>query len=390
MDPDSLALNGYLVFADSTVSYWAPDLEVMLSRSFANSHCFRTHPSAKSDALVGVDFAPAPGIKHADIEGTFWLDLASRELRSLEFTYANLAFTKADTLAGGRVRFMRLPTGDWIIPDWVIRAPAGYYRGGTSGLGLTFQRLRVADVVPRLPKPSAVGIKRGELISVTSSTDKNARPTWSRPTGTLRFRVASRDGKDAPQSGAVVRLPESTRQAVTDSAGMAEFDGLIEGDYIVEVAPLSYDVLSELGVRSIVTLSRDDSEIHTVRVATAEQIIDRICPAMRTRGLLLGRVTQNGVPLEGALISAILELDPDKAVMMTLDPSSVSGFKRDSVGVVHTTSAGSFKLCGAPRTPPYTLLRVQVTTKYGKTTTATVFYPKDQLYAWVDIALDPP
>ncbi len=51
--PDILAQAGYVAFANDRLTFVSPDLEVMLSRSFENTHCFR--PAILRDgALVGL------------------------------------------------------------------------------------------------------------------------------------------------------------------------------------------------------------------------------------------------------------------------------------------------------------------------------------------------
>ena len=73
-------------------AFFAPDASVLLSPSFASTHCFGlVAPPPGREALIGIEFRPnAPRRGHPDIEGTFWLDRASAELRSLDFRYTEL------------------------------------------------------------------------------------------------------------------------------------------------------------------------------------------------------------------------------------------------------------------------------------------------------------
>lgn len=127
LPPDSLAKVGYMSDDDGATVYRAPDAEALLSDAFASQHCFRVEPPPKNRSdWVGVAFRPSKereGI--VDIEGTLWLDRSSAELRELDFLYTNLPDDFAHTKAGGRVEFLRLSTGRWLIGSWQLRMPRG-------------------------------------------------------------------------------------------------------------------------------------------------------------------------------------------------------------------------------------------------------------------------
>ena len=306
LEPDTLALRGYVFATDSGTMYYAPELDVLLSRSFANSHCFNIHKqNSRSAKLVGVDFTPLPGARHADIEGTFWLDAVSRELRTLEFTYANLRFTKGDTLAGGRVQFLRLATGEWIIPDWLIRAPVA---SRASGMTDILTRLRTTGQPSmRVYAPTKIRVKRGTLMDVLPLGPDSTRPIWSRAPGTLRVRVtsATESRADAPLAGAVVRLPESTSQAVTDTTGVGQIDGLVGGEYFVDVTTPWYEALLRAPERLVVTMANGEHIERQVRVASVDQVVQSVCGGKMSTfmGILSGNVTRDGVPEPDALVT---------------------------------------------------------------------------------------
>jgi hypothetical protein len=76
-----------------------------------------------------------------DIQGTFWLDRSSAELRLLEYRYTNLIRAYAVANPGGFVEFLRLPTGNWFVSRWEIRMPLAF-RAMTGGT--VVDRLQVA------------------------------------------------------------------------------------------------------------------------------------------------------------------------------------------------------------------------------------------------------
>lgn len=103
--------------------YYGPDEGALLSPVFQDNHCFRLRDDgAPLPGLVGLAFEPLQDRSKPDIEGVFWLDRASGELRSLEFRYTGvrgLGFRPP----GGRMTFVRLPIGAWIVRRWSIQVP---------------------------------------------------------------------------------------------------------------------------------------------------------------------------------------------------------------------------------------------------------------------------
>ena len=120
-----LVARGYVVQErDGTWTYHAPDADVLLSDPFLRTHCFETKSGRGETAgLVGLAFTPARGRRLPDVAGTLWLDQQTSELHHLDYNYTRLPQQVDEPRAGGRVAFMRVPTGAWIVRDWVIRMP---------------------------------------------------------------------------------------------------------------------------------------------------------------------------------------------------------------------------------------------------------------------------
>ena len=121
--PAYLAEHGYSRTEGNDTYYFAPDADVLLSAAFLQHHCL-TLRSAKSDSgdLVGIAFAPTRD-DVTEVEGALWVDRHTAELRRLEFRYTGLSVRARGAEFGGRMDYLRLPTGAWIIRDWVIRMP---------------------------------------------------------------------------------------------------------------------------------------------------------------------------------------------------------------------------------------------------------------------------
>lgn len=123
IDPVSLARDGFVrgnVFAGW--DYYGPDEKVLLSDSFAETHCFKVVRERGRTGQLGVAFEPVPRRRTPDIKGALWVDEATSELREITFEYVN-----ADPVdrfdAGGFTRFRRMPSGAWIVSDWRLRMP---------------------------------------------------------------------------------------------------------------------------------------------------------------------------------------------------------------------------------------------------------------------------
>ena len=123
--PEVLDSAGYVVVDSGATSYFVPDAEVLLSPLFAAGHCFQLEnaPPGQSN-LIGVRFQPTRARRDMrEIEGTLWVDRQTAELRVLDFNYTNLSDVALAAHPGGRVEFLRLADGNWVINRWSVRMP---------------------------------------------------------------------------------------------------------------------------------------------------------------------------------------------------------------------------------------------------------------------------
>lgn len=122
-DPQILAARGFV--RGSLAAGWqysAPDETVLLSKDFADTHCFRIVRDRKRGRQVGVSFEPSPERKIGEIAGVIWLDEQSAELRDIVFHFVNIGDVERFK-PGGNVHFRRLASGAWIVDDWSMRFP---------------------------------------------------------------------------------------------------------------------------------------------------------------------------------------------------------------------------------------------------------------------------
>ncbi|MGE5802850.1 MAG: carboxypeptidase-like regulatory domain-containing protein [Gemmatimonadota bacterium] len=211
---EQLAADGFVVQDGSGWNYFAPEAEALLSEPFLRTHCFETKlGKGETAGLMGLMFSPARGRKLPDVAGTLWVDRQTAELRHLEFKYVQLPSGLADPRAGGRVAFMRVPTGAWIVHEWVIRMPIAQAaeasasgipefsrvrglreRGGmaeqikTSAGTLVFSgggdsRKRTVDTIPVAPTAAQVlppaALPPGSAVVMADDTNRAARRSHS-------------------------------------------------------------------------------------------------------------------------------------------------------------------------------------------------------------------
>jgi hypothetical protein len=225
LPPDSLERAGYVTEDSHGLSYQAPDAGVLLSGSFAGSHCFHAQPPPAGHAdWIGVGFRPSterPGI--ADIEGTLWLDRESAELRLLEFRYTGLPRGLGGVESGGRVEFVRLGTGNWIIKRWSLRVPR-------AARIETLKRLGTLYAVSAMQATGGAVTEVRHAGSVLFSTP--------RPVG--RIIGVFDDATGQPVAGAEVIGVETNTKAITSVSGAVSLEFLGSDSSVVQVRKIGY------------------------------------------------------------------------------------------------------------------------------------------------------
>ena len=125
LSPDSIAKVGYVVDEGDSVTYRGPDAEVLLSESFARSHCFHVVEGVGSrSGMLGVVFRPVnPPAGVVDISGTIWMDPGSLRVNDVEFVYDPASREERQMGIGGVVRFASTADGTWLVREWELRMP---------------------------------------------------------------------------------------------------------------------------------------------------------------------------------------------------------------------------------------------------------------------------
>ena len=369
---ETLRAKGYATEDDSGMTFFAPDINVLLSPYFVETHCFRlarAEPPPASPGALGLDFESAGRPRHVEIRGTLWLDAGSKELRSLDFTFVNLPISAPDTLLGGHIDFTRLATGGWIIPSWNIRMPTPI-RPGVHGWAPGFAPRTVAASRGRWRLTAdLVRVAGGDLRAVRRGHAADS-VLWRRSTGGAVVQAVTRtDSGLAPAAGVMVRLSGSPYGGYSAIDGKVRFDQVLPGTYLFEATTPLHDVIEAVGERTVVSVRPDTLvEARVVLQPLADAAAD-VCRDQRLGGresVLAGRVTlgENDSPM------------PRVRVTLEWPGGDAEARSRDD---------GYYRICGVPR-GKLVLVRASADS-YMVTQTLTL--GSEELVRRVDLKLQP-
>jgi len=262
-----LAREGYVVEDSTAVSYYAPDADVLLSESFAGTHCFQLAEAPPGEpGLIGLAFRPvAAALRRRDIVGTFWVDRASAELRAIDFAFTGLPAAAERADPGGRVEFTPLPDGVWLVSRWQIRMP-DLERVTPSTVG--GRQVRVVGSSIRLRGAKVVG---GEITQV----ERDGAILFRARGSALAVRLMPQGG-EAPSTtaGAEVRLDGTDYVARADSDGVALFPLVLPGRYRIAVALPAGDADAARPLKAEADVGGDSLRTVEVRLPTRGPRVD--------------------------------------------------------------------------------------------------------------------
>jgi hypothetical protein len=339
--PDTLERRGYVTPTDSGLRYVAPDLEVLLSPYFTRTHCFRVREARRSPpGLLVLEFAPVSTVRRSEIKGVLMFEDSTRLLRRVQFQYVNLPATVNDTVAGGEIEFAQLPNGAWILPRWLIRAPVPVRGQLADTVRRAGSAVNVWSYLPTgIPQTSRLRVTGGDLLTVRAERDSAA--LWHRPLSTLALTVFERDStRDTPETvvaGAQVGFAGSTMQVVSDDNGVVRFDGLVEGEYVIEVSTPLYSALGLRPERLRVKFPNANTNLaERLRVKTLPELVRQACGLDTRRAALIGTVIRDGAPVTRAPVR--------------IEPAPAETAVADTIGTAETRTGpdGRYAVCNVP------------------------------------------
>ena len=327
--------------------YYLPDADVLTSREFLGSHCFRVveRPGTRGEGrTLGLAFTPNANRLIGEIEGTLWLDPVTAALKQLAVSFLIPGRPRTLPSAHAVLDFAQLPTGRWIVSHWALSMPQ----------------------------------ERSQRNSMDNGYEQKLAG-WAEREGTVRVLPTAEASSIAP--GAVVRgriLDGTTGRPLTDAVFTLDHVGteLVDssGRFLFQVSnplaiplPTKLTMMSEravtLGVavpaRDITFNPGDTVEVN-IAIPSAARMRQALCGgvadslmqaakgAVLGEGTVIGRVTSNAEAVEEALVIANWYID--NAGRPSTTPSTVIARR-----ATRTSAGGRYVACALPENVPVTL-----------------------------------
>ncbi|MDB4873694.1 MAG: hypothetical protein JWM41_140 [Gemmatimonadetes bacterium] len=332
----TLSERGYVAEDSGATMFFAPDADVLLSEEFVSEHCFRLATAPAGDAgLIGVAFQPTRERrdKH-DIEGTLWLDRTSAELRTLEFRYTSLPDAAMAANPGGRVDFLRVMDGIWLVSRWNVRMPQLVASARRSADGTRRTLMSLTPLVLR-----SVQTNGGEVTRVL----RHDSLVYQAAGADVAVQVLTRDTL-LKATGATLTLDGTDYTAAADPLGRIQLTPVLEGRYRARVRTPFMD---SLGVPPTVreVEARQDTHVDSLFLPSARDALAKACPRdsiANGEGMLRGRVSdEQGRVIKQAAVTIGWDSD------VTNVNGHIAGRAR-TVGVL-TDDFGYWQACGVPQ-----------------------------------------
>ena len=357
---DSLRHGGYVSQSGDWTTYSAPGLDVLLSDTFLEDHCFTI--ATRDLSRLGIDFEPSSDRRRvSEIRGTAWLDRQSAELRRLEFHYVNVP-KDVEEFGGGDMEFVRMRDGAWAISRWNIRMPI-VTRIDRHGGGID-------------TRVSSLGVTGGELSVATTLASRGRDTLWSRPPLVLAGMIVD-SLSGAPVSGARVTLGGTSLRATSNAGGRFSIPDVLPGNFVVYVATPSLDSANATAGYPLVFT--DSMPALTIRVPTGGQLATTMCGGQITGSVMVvGTVTLRG------------DTTPQAGVRVAASWRQFSGVGGVIQSLILTSDArtdahGSYALCGLPAN---TALTISAATQTATARPVSVRVAGAQQFARADLTLD--
>lgn len=259
---DSLSQVGYRRTIGEFEYYYAPDAEVLISKSFERDHCYNVAEASRDRrGLIGIAFVPAPRRTLPDVRGTIWLDERTFELRFVEFRYSDLPPFEGSDRVGGEVHFGKLSNGAWVASRWFLRFPQ--WARPISPVE-TYSRLPSVIVRPTMHRL----IEEGGMV-FTAGLKLFLRPASIAGTVT--------DSAGRPFAGVSVRLGGTPFGAQTGSSGEFRLDSLPAGRFTILAEHPSYTRAGSYVGEESVELREGTATPLAIRAGNTAALLERIC-----------------------------------------------------------------------------------------------------------------
>ncbi len=319
---------------DPLWDHFAPDAAVLLSEAFLDGHCFRVAAPTDPDRahLVGLAFEPVPGRDVPDIRGTLWIDRGTAELRSLDFSYVRLPYSRTDwEQAGGHVEFERLATGLWIVRQWHIRMPLA--AAASPGYGGSREHVELQSLEEVGARILGVRTLDGQVLAEAS--------------GATLYGVVEDSVTGEPLADATVALVPTGLHATTGPDGVYRLGGLPAGTFEVRVSHRDLELLGGAPMVEEVTLEAGRATRLAVAPSLNRLALERCgeAGAFRDPVVVYGHVREptGETPVPGALVRLFTRTGEERGVADDEGGFALCIERADTVALAAVGPAGAFR-----------------------------------------------
>ncbi|MBX3133094.1 MAG: carboxypeptidase regulatory-like domain-containing protein [Gemmatimonadaceae bacterium] len=256
--PERLEDVGFFATVGGDRTFYVPDLEIIATDWFLETHCVRLR-RLDGDSLL-VSFEPTRIRRgRVDVAGELTLDHPSLAVRSMRFRYVDLPATERESGAGGSIRFARTNTGGWLVSEWWQRTPFLNYFAGEGNTTFIRTQMTLVDVVAHFVSGGRVlavaddgGLRYqrdpfGVRIAGTPFARYCTERTSALPTAAVHG-VLLADSTDIPLPGTVIRASWTVpvivnRTELTDREEVREATTAEDGSWAICDIPVDRDLV---------------------------------------------------------------------------------------------------------------------------------------------------
>jgi hypothetical protein len=246
---------------------------------------------------------------------------------------------------GGRVEFLRIPGGRWIVHQWSIRVPS------------TTTHVRRGDA-PVVPGQQRIDTQYEELATVrrTSGQVTEIRRgndvLWERGRVTLAVRVVD-SVSSQPVRGVLVQATGSQSATATDADGTVRLDRVAPGPLTLRLESASLEALGRSPILVPVDVTRENDVTTSIAIPSERAVVAARCGA---RALEWGEGLVRGVIDNADSVarrSPLVVIWKSEFARLGGGEPVVSEERRE----VSPEADGTFEVCGVPRDATFAVYR---------------------------------